>query len=35
MADLGVWITEGYRIPGEPDEDGGPDNGRNEDKEDL
>jgi endogenous inhibitor of DNA gyrase (YacG/DUF329 family) len=32
MADLGAWVTEGYRIPGGPDEGGKPDQKSPEDE---
>jgi endogenous inhibitor of DNA gyrase (YacG/DUF329 family) len=34
MADLGAWVTGGYRIPGEPVEDAGPEDARRDDEED-
>jgi endogenous inhibitor of DNA gyrase (YacG/DUF329 family) len=35
MVDLGAWVTEGYRIPGGPEEDAGLDDARNDEEEDL
>ncbi|MEW6145922.1 MAG: DNA gyrase inhibitor YacG [Thermodesulfobacteriota bacterium] len=34
MADLGAWVTEGYRIPGGHDDVGEPDENAHDDEED-
>jgi endogenous inhibitor of DNA gyrase (YacG/DUF329 family) len=34
MSDLGAWVTGGYTIPGDPEEDTGHDDARNDDSED-
>jgi endogenous inhibitor of DNA gyrase (YacG/DUF329 family) len=34
MTDLGAWVTGGYRIPGEPEEDIVPEDARRDDEED-